>query len=292
MRLYQVVTDKIVGQLESGEVPIWLRPWKISKKNGAGLLPINVLTGRHYHGINVPILWGEAADKAYPTNGWLTFQQAREKGAHVRRGEKATEVVFTKRLTIKDKESDEERQISMLRSYYVFNEAQVEGLTIDAYQPPRKTDEDRYSQADAFIRATGADIRYGGNEAAYIPARDYVVMPPFQAFKTTDGFYATELHECGHWTGAKPRLDRDLSGRFGTRAYAAEELIAEVTSAFLCAHLGIEGDLRHAGYVKHWAELLRSDNRAIFTAAAKAQQAADYLRAFSEPQKEEVKDAA
>ena len=283
MRLYQEVTDKIVRQLESGDVPMWLKPWKVSTRNGAGLLPINTVTGRHYHGINIPILWGEAADKGYPSHAWLTFNQAQEKGAHVRKGEKATQVVFTKKLRIKHKDTDEEKQISMLRAYFVFNEAQVEGMPVPASGSDILVNPDeRRHQAGAFIKATGADIRHGGNDACYVPSKDYILLPPFGAFKTTEGYFATALHESGHWTGSETRLNRNLTGRFGTRAYAAEELIAELTAAFLCAHLGIEGELRHAGYLKRWAELLRNDNRAIFTAAAKAQQAADFLRAFSE----------
>jgi len=281
MTLYQEVTDKIVRQLEGGDVPPWLKPWRTSHANGAGLLPINTVTGRHYHGINIPILWGEAADKGYPSHAWLTFNQANEKGARVRKGEKATQVVFTKKLRIKEEKTDEEKEISMLRGYFVFNVAQIEGLPVQASTEAHQVAPENAAQR--FIAAAGADIRHGGNEAAYIPSRDYIVMPPFGAFKTVEGYYATALHEAGHWTGAEKRLNRNLSGRFGTRAYAAEELIAELTAAFLCAHLGIEGELRHAGYLKTWAELLRHDNRAIFTAAARAQQAADFLRAFSEP---------
>ncbi len=116
-----------------------------------------------------------------------------------------------------------------------------------------------------------------------VPALDLVNMPPASSFTSIEPYYAVALHELGHWSGHKPRLDRDLSGRFGTRAYAAEEMVAEFTAAFLCAHLGITGELRHAGYISNWLDLLRHDNRAIFTAASKASQAADYLRSFSEP---------
>jgi antirestriction protein ArdC len=279
--LYTSVTDKIVRQLESGDVPMWLKPWKVSTRNGAGLLPINTVTGRHYHGINIPLLWGEAADKGYPTHAWVTYNQAQDKGAHVRKGERATQVVFTKKLRIKEKDTEVEKQISMLRTYWVFNVAQIDDLPERHPELPDSTF-DHLAQADAFIAATHADIRHGGNDACYVPSKDYILLPPFGAFKTTEGFYATNLHELGHWTGAEARVNRDLTGRFGTRAYAAEELVAELTAAFLCAHLGIQGELRHAGYLKTWAELLKADNRAIFTAAAKAQQAADYLRAFSE----------
>jgi antirestriction protein ArdC len=185
MRLYQEVTDKIVRQLDSGDVPMWLKPWKVSARNGAGLLPVNTVTGHHYHGINIPILWGEAVDKGYPTHGWLTYRQAQEKGAHVRKGEKATQVVFTKKLRIKDEETDEEKQISMLRGYFVFNVAQIEGLPVQASTEAHQVAPE--SAAQRFIAATGADIQHGGNEAAYIPSRDYIVMPPFGAFKTVEG---------------------------------------------------------------------------------------------------------
>jgi len=281
MRLYQEITDRMVAELEAGAAP-WLKPWKSSIANGTGIMPSNAITGRGYRGINVCILWGERAARGYERNQWLTYKQAQTAGAQVRKGEKAAQIVFTKKLNVKDKETAEEKQISMLRPYWVFNAAQVDGLPDLADAPTLPTPEARHHKAECFIAATGASIRHGGNEACFIPSLDYIQMPPFGAFKTVEGYYATCLHELGHHSGHSTRLDRKLDGRFGTRSYAAEELIAELTSAFLCAHLGIEGDLRHAGYLKTWAELLRHDNRAIFTAAAKAQQAADYLRSFSE----------
>ena len=280
MRLYQEVTDKIVAELDAGAAP-WLCPWTKSKANGTGIMPSNAITGRGYRGINVCILWGERDAKGYERNQWLTYKQAQAAGAQVRKGERATEIVFTKKLNVKDRETDEEKQISMLRPYWVFNAAQVDGLPEPTDTTPQ-TPEHRHHHAECFIAATGAVIKHGGNEACFIPSLDYIQMPPFGAFTTVEGYYAVCLHELGHHSGHTSRLDRNLTGRFGTRAYAAEELIAELTSAFLCAHLGIEGELRHAGYIKTWAELLRHDNRAIFTAAAKAQQAADFLRGFSE----------
>jgi antirestriction protein ArdC len=158
-------------------------------------------------------------------------------------------------------------------TYTVFNVAQMDGL------PPAKAPEPR--QIPPFIAATKADIR-PGPQPMYVPAKDFIAMPPQADFRDEAHHTATALHELAHWSGAKHRLDRDMEGRFGTRKYAAEELVAELTSAFLCAHLGIKGELRHAGYIETWLELLRSDNRAMFTAASKASQAADYLRAFSE----------
>jgi len=290
-QLYQSVTDRIVAELEAGAAP-WLKPWKTSKANGTSIMPVNAVTGRNYHGINVVILWSQRDAKGYDSNCWMTFKQAKEKGGCVRKGEKATEVVFTKKLRVRDKETDEEKQISMLKSYYVFNSQQIDGLPTEATTASEEVDnpELRHQRAECFVTAIGANIRHGGNEAFFVPSQDFIQLPPFAAFKTTEGYYATTLHELGHYSGHTTRLDRNLSGRFGTRAYAAEELVAELTSAFLCAHLGIEGELRHSGYLKSWVELLRHDDRAIFTAAAKAQQAADFLRAFSE--KEELADAA
>jgi antirestriction protein ArdC len=245
------------------------------------VLPHNPITGSRYRGINVPILWAQQSDKDYGSNAWATYKQVQAKGAQVRGGEKSTEIVFTKKLRIKDEGTGDEKKISMLRSYRVFNLEQIDGLTIEDV-PELPDDKKRHRQAECFITATGAKILYSGNEAAFIPAFDLIEMPPFGAFKTTEGYYCASLHELTHWSGHTPRLDRNLTGRFGTRAYAAEELIAELGAAFLCAHLGIEGELRHAGYIKNWLELLKHDNRAIFTAAAKAQQAADFLRSFSE----------
>jgi antirestriction protein ArdC len=283
--LYQTVTAVIVAELEAGAVP-WTKPWKTSPANG-GYMPHNAVTGRAYRGINIPILWAKASAHGYPTHGWATFKQMGEKGAHVRKGEKATEIVFTKKLIIKDETTEEDKEISMLRGFYVFNRHQVEGLP-DPPPPMPVTDEERLHEADCFIAATHADIRHGGSEAAFYPEPDYIVMPPFGAFKTPEGYYATSFHECAHWSGARHRLDRDLCMRFGSHAYAAEELVAELTSAFLCAHLSITGELRHAGYLQKWIALLKADNRAVFTAAAKAQQAADFLRRFSEPDEEET----
>jgi antirestriction protein ArdC len=179
----------------------------------------------------------------------------------------------------------------MLREYTVFNVAQCEGLPdkIVSGKPQRLRNPDtRDELADQFLATTKADIREGMGEAYYIPSQDFISMPAFAAFKGADHFYNVAFHELTHWTGAKPRLDRDLKGRFGERAYAAEELIAELGAAFLAAEFGFDGDLRHAAYIASWIGLLKADKRAFFTAASKAQGAADYLRglALAEPMAE------
>ena len=276
--MYENVTRAIIEEMERGAVP-WVRPWKSDRHSVGSVMPVNASTGRSYSGINVPILWASADQHAYPSHAWMTFKQALEHGANVRKGERGTHVVFTKPLVFKGEDEEIEKR-SMLREYTVFNIAQVDGFM---FAPaPLRSEPERHAAVDAFIAATGATIRHGGDKACFVPALDFVNLPPASSFKSIEPYYATALHELGHWSGAKPRLDRDLSGRFRTRAYAAEELVAEFAAAFLCAHLGIKGELRHAGYIENWLELLRHDDRAIFTAASKASQAADYLRSFSE----------
>jgi antirestriction protein ArdC len=269
--LYASVTRDIITQLEAGTAP-WTRPWRTG---GAGrILPYNVVTGSEYHGINIPILWHAAELHEYPAHGWLTYRQAQAAGAQVRKGERGTTVVFTKRLRFATPEDDEERTISLLRRFVVFNVAQVDGLSLpDLEAEPLSI--------PPFVAATNATIRPGASPM-YLPSRDMIAMPDIAMFDSEARYYATLLHELVHWSGAAPRLNRDLSARFGTHQYAAEELVAEFGAAFLCAHLGIMGELRHADYIGSWLALLKQDDRAVFTAASKASQAADYLRAFSE----------
>lgn len=276
--LYESVTNSIIKEMEAGVVP-WTKPWKTPRAYSGSVMPHNSATGRAYSGINIPLLWGAATANGYGSHQWMTFKQAKALGATVRGGEKATSIVFTKQLTVK--EQDEEKKFGMLRAYSVFNHDQIDGLA--APKPAEELPEPvRHERAEAFIKATGAEFRNGGDKACYVTGKDFVAIPYQGFFKRQEAFYAVALHELGHWTGAKHRLDRDLSGRFGTKAYAAEELVAEMTAAFLCAHLDITGELRHAGYISNWIELLKEDNRAIFTAASLASKAADYLRAFSE----------
>jgi antirestriction protein ArdC len=275
--LYSQVTSTIIKDLEGG-VATWVKPWKSGAKGG--IMPYNAVTGRQYRGINIPILWHARQTKEYPTAGWLTYKQALPLDAHVRKGEVGTTVVFTRQLTIREsKEDDEEHRISMLKTYTVFNEAQIEGLPkTPQAEVMEYTDED----ALAFINATQARINHGGDRAYYVPHMDMIWLPSPTDFESYEYYLATALHELAHWSGAKHRLDRQLNNRFGTQAYAAEELVAELGAAFLCAHLNIEGKLRHAEYIANWLELLREDPRAIFTAASKASQAAGFLRSFSE----------
>jgi antirestriction protein ArdC len=274
--LYESVTAQIIADLEAGVCP-WTKPWKAS---GGGIMPHNAATKRSYNGINIPILWHAQSTRGYPTASWMTFKQAQALEATVRGGEKGTHIVFTKQLTVKDAEGEEDKKVGMLKAYSVFNVAQIDGLPEEPSQEPLKVVDGRVAD---FIKATKAEIQHGGDRACYVPSKDFVLLPNPVAFKTYEHYQATVLHELTHWSGHKGRLDRDLDNRFGTKAYAAEELIAELGAAFLCAHLGIKGELKHSEYIATWIDLLKGDDRAIFTASSKASQAADYLRQFSEP---------
>ncbi len=291
-RLHEEITERIVLELERGVAP-WIKPWQSGlAEGGVSCLPRNAATGYVYRGANVLTLWAAAAARGYPLPRWLTFRQTKELGGFVRKGEKATAIVLLKRITVtgegeeadKDEDGDGRREVSFLRSFAVFNIAQTEGLPerLHAPEAPRPEGE-RHAAAEAFLEALGADVRHGGDRACYVPSLDCIMLPPFAAFSGPEHYYASSLHEHAHWSAAPGRLDRDLSGRFGSEAYMAEELVAELTAAFLCAELGIEGKLRHAEYINDWLRLLKADARAVVTAASKASLAADYLRSFSKP---------
>ncbi len=279
--LYAEVSARIVAELEEGTAP-WVKPWSATASQN---VPQNAVTNRPYSGCNVILLW-LACSNGWAAPRFLTYKQAIEAGGNVRRGEHGTKVYFVKQLQIKDDTSDEAdtRLIPMLREYTVFNVEQCENLpdSVKTGKPMRVRNPDaRDALADQFLHSTGADIREGHGEAYYVPSRDFISMPPFEAFKGADLFYNVVFHELTHWTGHKSRLDRDLAKRFGSRGYAAEELIAELGAAFLCAEFGFDGDVRNACYIATWIDLLKADKRAFFTACNRASRAADYLRGLA-----------
>jgi antirestriction protein ArdC len=279
--LYAEVSARIVAELEAGALP-WLKPW--SSTPGANT-PCNAVSNRPYSGCNVVLLWMAQA-AGYRTPRFLTFKQALELGGHVRKGERGTKVYFVKQLEVQEGADGNSptRLVPMMREYTVFNVDQCEELpdSVKSGKPMRVRNPDtRDELADEFLRSTGADIREGHGEAYFVPSRDFISVPAFEAFKGADHFYNVAFHELTHWTGHKSRLDRDLRNRFGSRAYAAEELIAELGAAFLCAEFGFDGDVRHSGYIGHWIELLKGDKRAFFTACSQASKAADYLRGLA-----------
>ena len=282
--LFSEVSARIIAELGRGAAP-WSKPWSATAGRN---VPQNAVTNRAYSGCNVILLW-LARNRGWPTPRFLTFKQAIEAGGNVRKGEHGTKVYFVKQLQIKDSDSEDvDRLIPMMREYTVFNVDQCESLpdSVKAGKPMRVRNPDtRDALADEFLRSTGADIREGQGEAYYVPSRDFISMPAFEAFKGADHFYNVAFHELTHWTGHKSRLDRDLKDRFGERTYAAEELVAELGAAFLAAEFSFDGDVRNAGYIATWIDLLKADKRAFFTACNRASKAADYLRglALAEP---------
>ncbi|MBK3404251.1 DUF1738 domain-containing protein [Methylorubrum rhodesianum] len=248
-------------------------PWHRS-----GGLPRNALTGKTYRGINTVSLWVGAKAAGYADDRWATYKQWAELGAQVRKGERSTLVVFFKELG----DEDDERRRFVARASYAFNAAQVDGAPIlDA--EAASTEMMIPGSFDRFVAATGARITHGGGAAFYQPSQDRIVMPNQAAFRTTHGYASTLAHELTHWSGHANRLNRDLSGRFRSQAYAAEELVAELGSAFLMAELGLASEPHptHASYIASWIQLLRDDSRAIFTAASAASRAAHYLTGLS-----------
>ena len=280
--LYRRVTERIVAELDAG-VPPWVKPWKTGRSDG--LMPRNAATGRPYRGINIPILWDAAGRLGFDRHEWLTFKQALSAGASVRKGERGTNVVFTKRLLAPARDEEEtDAMVSVMKVYTVFNVAQVDGLP----PPPVQADAEYVPMlaVEAFVRGVGAVVHHGGDMPCYVPSEDFIAMPEPRQFESAAHYYATALHELTHWTGHETRLNRDFRHRFGSRAYAAEELVAEFGAAFLCAELGVTGRLRHAEYIGSWLDLLRNDEKAVFTAASKASQAAEFLRFCVEPPRE------
>jgi len=284
--LYSEITDKIIAELEAGRVP-WVQPWGTAAAKAPLGLPKNVSTDRQYAGINVLLLWGAVIERGFTGQSWLTFRQALSLGGNVRKGERGTTVVYADRFVPEDekrraRETGEDAQaIPFLKRFTVFNTDQCENLPEDVATaaPPVPTGliEPR---VEALIEATGIDFRIGGDCAFYLPAHDYVQVPPPQAYFEPINWHRTALHELGHASGAPHRLNRDLSGSFGSKKYAFEELIAEINAAYCCASLGIKPTVRHADYIGSWLEVLREDNRAIVRAASQASKAADWLLSF------------
>lgn len=284
--LYDEITDKIIAELEAGRVP-WVQPWGTEAAKAPLSMPRNAASARPYSGINVLILWGAVIERGFSGQSWLTFRQALALGGHVRKGERGITVVYADRFVPADErrrahETGEEAQaVPFLKRFTVFNTDQCDGLSADiattAPMPPPGMIE---PQVEALIKATGIDFRIGGHRAFYMPAEDYVQVPPPAAYFEPINWHRTALHELGHASGHPSRLNRDLGGSYGTKKYAFEELIAELCAAFSCASLGIVPTVRHADYIGSWLEVLREDNRAIVRAASQASKAADYLLGF------------
>lgn len=234
---------------------------------------INAVTKKPYRGINQAVLslFGSGAQIH------ATYKQWGEAGAQVCKGQKATTIFFFKPYNIRDRDTDEEKQIYIARTYSVFGINQVEN-------PPdikliERPDIERHAECDRIILETGANITWQGDKAAYIPSQDRIVMPSPKQFESPEAMYSVAFHELGHWSGAENRLNRDLKGRFGDDKYAFEELIGECTAAFVCTSVGIIPEPRKesAQYLNSWMRVLKNDKRAIVSAFSYAQRAADFI---------------
>jgi antirestriction protein ArdC len=286
--IYETITSKLVAMIETNPGDL-VMPWQ--RDGTPPVLPINAVTGLTYRGVNILSLWVAALERGYDSGEWATLRQWNEKGAHVRKGEKAAPIVFYKEVTLGgesvpgEAESETERR-RLARGYWVFAAEQVEG-----YQPVTALPAspiDRIAAAESYFAATGAKLVVGGTQACYRTSTDTIHMPDEARFLAADGrtrteaWYSVLAHESTHWAGAPRRLNRDFGKRFGDAAYCFEEACAEIGAAFLCARLGIaiEPHPDHARYINHWLKAMKAEPRAIFAAAAKAQEAVSYLDTF------------
>ncbi len=286
--VYQKVTDQIVAALEQGVRP-WHQPWKAEHSAGRIMRPLRG-NGIPYQGINVLMLWSAAIEKGYAAPIWMTFKQALDLKANVRKGEHGSLVVYADKIirTETDAETGKEatRTIPFLKSYGVFNVEQIDGLPSHYYAKPeaQKDSVQRIAHAESFFAATGANVVHGGSRACYIPSTDNIHMPYIDFFEDAGSYYATLAHEACHMTRHPSRLNRDFGRkRFGDEGYAMEELVAELGAAFLSADLELTPEVRddHAAYIASWIKVLKNDKRAIFTASSHAQRAADFLHGLS-----------
>jgi antirestriction protein ArdC len=286
------IVARLVAQIEAGATG-WEMPWRNFSVAG---WPTNAVSGRHYRGGNAIVLAVTAYTVGYPTARWATYKQWASIGAHVRRGERATTAIYWHAQPATDDGSasdDDDGQTAAdvnggpaawARSFSVFNAAQIDN---DPQPDTSRVDVDRVER-DAVAEAWFANIPaaavvgWGEGNPCYRPGVDRIVMPPFDAFDTAADAYATLAHELAHWTGHPSRLNRSFGVRFGDHAYAAEELVAELSAAFTCALVGIDTVARtdHAGYLAHWCQLLRRTPSALWSIAAKAQAATDLLDSY------------
>lgn len=272
--IYQSVTDRIIEQLEKGAIP-WVKPWKADSTADK-----NVTTQKPYQGINRLLLGISSMASGFDVPVWASFKQWQAIGANVRKGEKGTQIVFFSPIKKENKQTGETETYNCLKTYWVFNAAQVDGVSFTAPSADNAPF-NAIDHAEALIQATGASISHGGDAAFYSPSYDRIQLPNKGSFDNEGSYYATAFHELTHWTGHESRCNRVLKNRFGDSKYAFEELVAEMGAAFLCAENRIPGELRHAGYIENWLQCLKDDARAVFKAAALAQKAVDHINGLN-----------
>jgi antirestriction protein ArdC len=279
--LYSEITRQIIEMLEKGVVP-WRSPILGLGKAG---YPKNLNTGKPYRGVNVFLLAITAFAKGYSSSYWLTFKQAKERGGNVRRDEKASMVVFWKQLEVEDKQTGEKKLVPMLRYYHVFNAEQCDGIEVPDAVPFTPTTFQAIEAADAIVKGytDGPVIEHGGTQAFYRPSADTVYIPDPLRFTTTEEYFSTIYHEFSHSTGTRSRLNRGLDTDpkpFGSADYGREELIAEMSAAFLCGAAGIKPAVieNQAAYISGWLGQIKADKKLVVWAAGAGQRAADWIR--------------
>ena len=287
----EMITAAIVERLEAGTRP-WVQPW-----TGAAVSRPLRACGTPYQGINVLWLWMAAEAAGHSSPFWMTYRQAQVLGGQVRKGARGTVAIFYRTYQADDADEGDDtegpRTRRVLRSFTIFNARQIDGLQERFFPEPRPLPPpaERDNILDRFFTAIPARIRNWGAEAFYSPVLDQVTMPEPGLFRNLDHYRATLAHELSHWTGHESRLARQMGGRFGSEAYAMEELVAELSSAILGAELGlpVEHLDHHASYLASWLKVLKADSRAILTIAAKAEEASSLLLRFG---RREVSDAS
>lgn len=283
---YKLITDRILADLENGVAP-WAKPWAVDAKGNKVRVnsgfPMNFATGKQYRGVNIWLLLGAAQQHVFAKNAWATFKQVTDMGGSVRKGSKSERVFFNSKIEKQPTGAAGERinengmvEIWILKAYNVFNIDQCDGielaegaLTVETVLP---------EDTSELVDALEIDLRHGSDRAFYAPSGDFIAMPNPQAFINLDSYKATLFHEMGHWTGSEKRLNREFGKRFGDSAYAFEELVAELSAAFMAMEYGLEAQLQHASYIASWIKMLKDHEQAFFRAASEAQKVLDFIR--------------
>ena len=280
--VYQRVTDAIINAIEQG-VGQYRMPWTV--RQDRGFSPVSIGSGKPYRGVNTLVLWAQAQSKAYGSAFWGTYQQWLSIGGQVRKGERGSPVVYWGSYESKAEDAgteDSSGRHLFCKGYTVFNWEQIDGCKLPKRFEPKLSHNERIAHAEEFFAGVGVHVRDGGNRAYYSPSTpEAVYMPSFDQFPNRVDYYSVLAHETTHWTSHPSRCDRQLGTRFGDDAYACEELIAELGSAYTMAGLELELTPRadHSAYIASWLKVLKADKRAVFTAASQAQRAADFLAA-------------
>ena len=296
--LYQDFTDQVIKQMEDNNMN-WSKPFTTTILNGHH----NVISKKPYQGMNCFSIGLSVHMNGFKSNEWATFNQWKNLGAKIKKGSKGTEILYWNIKEYEDKTNkDEKVKIPFLKYFVVFNADQVDG-----YETKEKGLKDfnlkeidnwkTHFKTDTFVENTKADINIA-NKAFYSPNGDFIGMPPKEDFKgdkentKEQYYYSTLLHELTHWSGHSSRCNRDLKNRFGSKAYAMEELVAEIGSAFLCSHLGVTKapTPNHGRYLNNWLEVLKEDKKAIFKAFSLSKVSSEYLLELdqTETKEEEV----